>query len=176
MVKASRKRHRSDTNAARKRDGATTDTKGRGMKGPVNGLMLYTYAYRRTNRERAREEYTVIGHGMRETGSSPLFEVYSIRFNGRLIAIETSRSAAEESARKLRNGTPGGSFENLSPDEKKTILSLLGAKDLEEVSETALNDLWERRADRPKWYGSELSPEEVLEEAENEGIEVKSDE
>ena len=176
MVKASRKRHRSDSNAEKKTHAdATVDHKGRGMSKPANGLELYTYAYRRSATERDREEYVVLGHGPREMGARPFYEIYSVRYNGRLVAVEETRSAAGESARALRNGLPGGRFENLDEEGKRTLVRLLESTDVGEMSETELNEAWGSKDMLSKWYGSDLTPEEVIEEAHNRGIEVTND-
>jgi len=152
----SRKRHRSDSSSERKiADGEDTDAKGRTMKDPANGLELY--------RNSRGEETTMFGHGPREKGARPYYEVYSVWFEGHLVATANARSTAGEIARKLRSEIPTGTRGELLDDRNRlmSVVKRITDENVAHMSNSELKEAYEGRDDREKWYGHSLSAEEI---------------
>ena len=164
-----RKRHRADTAAESKiNENAETDAKGRTMAEPANGLELY--------RNARNEEVTVFGHGARETGTRPFFEVYTVWYEGHLVDVAEKRSVAGEKARALRKAIPAGGKNVLTGDGRDVRTRLMAiVKHLtdENVSRMSVSDLrtaYETHDDRDKWHGHDLEVSDVFELAEERGI------
>lgn len=162
-----RKRHRSDSNAELAiHDGSTTDSKGRTMKKPFNLLEIYR------DSERKEDTTTLSGHGPREKGARPLFEVYAVWFNGHLVAVAESRSIAGEKARNVRSKIPTGTEKEVLESYNKTAayMNPVMEGNAYNRSHEELTRAFRKLEVRDKTHGADMTAEEIRTLAAEKGL------